>query len=381
MSVSNSKFMGRIEVEFNQQNNAVVGGRGTGKSTILEYLRWGLCDQPVDNTDSDIAPVQIKRKKMIDDTLNKMDGEVIVMFLLNDVKHIIKRNSKTQEILLKIGDADFIQTTEQEVRNLFAVEAYSQKQLSSIGVRIEELKRFVELPIKQSLDQIRSDIRDTEAKIRTAYGKKIRKREIEIELAKYHLEITSLETQLATMRKALKGLSDSDQQIIKQKTQHDNEELIIENLKNNLTRVEELVGTLKSELDEGVGKPEDDLEVQNTALIKTIKRKYAAKFGDIRKQVAVLFDLFGSASLREIHDELKQWDKAKKDFDKKYEAAKAKAKVNQQQLKQIQAGEKRIAEIKKLQMANRNALTSLGETDTVYNDLRTKWNRSPRPKN
>ncbi|PYV75514.1 MAG: hypothetical protein DMG96_16955 [Acidobacteria bacterium] len=34
MSVSNSKFMGRIEVEFNQQNNAVVGGRGTGKSTI-----------------------------------------------------------------------------------------------------------------------------------------------------------------------------------------------------------------------------------------------------------------------------------------------------------------------------------------------------------
>jgi len=40
-----------------------TGGRGTGKSTILEYLRWGLCDQPVDNTDSDIAPVQIKRKK------------------------------------------------------------------------------------------------------------------------------------------------------------------------------------------------------------------------------------------------------------------------------------------------------------------------------
>ena len=78
---------------------------------------------------------------------------------------------------------------------------------------------------------------------------------------------------------------------------------------------------------------------------------------------------------------MKQWDKAKKDFDKKCEAAKAKAKVNQQQLKQIQAGENGIAEIKKLQMANRNALTSLGETDTVYNDLRTKWNRSPRPKN
>ena len=46
MSVSNSKFLGRVEVDFNQQYNAVIGGRGTGKSTILEYLRWGLCDQP-----------------------------------------------------------------------------------------------------------------------------------------------------------------------------------------------------------------------------------------------------------------------------------------------------------------------------------------------
>ena len=59
------------------------------------------------------------------------------------------------------------------------MQAYSQKQLSSIGVRIDELKRFVELPIKQTFDQIRTDIRDAEAKIRTAYGNVIRKREIE----------------------------------------------------------------------------------------------------------------------------------------------------------------------------------------------------------
>ena len=94
MSVSNSSFLGRIEVEFNQQNNAVIGGRGTGKSTILEYLRWGLCDQPVDNTDSDFTSVQTRRKKLINDTLLKLDGEVIVTFLLNNVRHIVKRNAK-----------------------------------------------------------------------------------------------------------------------------------------------------------------------------------------------------------------------------------------------------------------------------------------------
>jgi len=43
-------------------------------------------------------------------------------------------------------------TTEQEVRNLFPMHAYNQKQLSSVGVCIGELKRFVEQPIKHVLD-------------------------------------------------------------------------------------------------------------------------------------------------------------------------------------------------------------------------------------
>jgi len=374
MSVSNSKFLGRVDIDFNGQYNAVIGGRGTGKSTILEYLRWGLCDQPVDNTDSDIAPVQTKRKKLIDDTLQKFDGEVIVTFLLNEVKHIIKRNSKTQEILLKIGDADFELTIEQEVRNLFPVQAYSQKQLSSVGVRIEELKRFVELPIKQSLDQIRSDIRDAEVKIRTAYGNLIRKKEIEAEMAKYSLEINSLTRQLAKLRKALKGLSKADQEIIERKTEYDNEEIVIENLKNELAQAEELVKTLQSEFNDTAAEQDDELEIQNKALLKSIKGKYSAKFGQIKKQIAALSDLFGTSSLREIVDEVKKWDAVKKAFEKKYEASKAKAKANQQQLKQIQGAEKRIAELKRLQMANRNALGNLGDPEMAYSVLRTRWN-------
>lgn len=374
MSVSNSAFLGRVEVDFNQQYNTVIGGRGTGKSTILEYLRWGLCDQPVENTDSDIAPVQTKRKKLIDDTLQKVDGEVIVTFLLNDVEHIIKRNSRSQEIYLKIGDAEFTQTTEQEIRNLFPVQAYSQKQLSSVGVRIEELKRFVELPIKQSLDQIQSNVHDTEAKIRTAYGNLIRKKEIEAERAKYNLEVTSLTKQLTKLRKALKGLSKAGQEIIKQKSEYDNEELIIENLKNELARAQELVETLKSEFDEEAEEQDDDLEIQNKALLKSIQRKYSAKFRQITKQITTLSDLFETASLKGIDNEVAKWDKVKKEFEKKYEAAKAKAKVNQQQLKQIRDVEKRIMELKKLQRVNRNALTALGDPETLYDELRTRWN-------
>lgn len=61
------------------------------------------------------------RWRYIDDTLQKFDREIIVTFLLNDVKHLIKRNSRSQQVLLKIEDTDLVRTTEQEVRNLFPV--------------------------------------------------------------------------------------------------------------------------------------------------------------------------------------------------------------------------------------------------------------------
>ena len=202
-----------------------------------------------------------------------------------------------------------------------------------MGVRIDELKRFVEQPIKQRLDQIRSDIRDIEAKIRSTYRNLVRKKEIEAEIAKYNLEIASLTEQLGTLRKALKGLSAADQEIIKNKTEYDNEELIIDNLKNELLRAKELVDTLESEFDEVAEEQDEDIEIQNKAVLKNIRRKYSAKFGQIQKQIAVLADLFKAASLKEIDDEVKTWDKLKKEFEKQYEAAKAKAKVNQQQLK------------------------------------------------
>ena len=371
ISVTNSKFLGPVDLDLNQQYNAIIGGRGTGKSTILEYLRWGLCDQPVESDDMDI--VQTKRKNLIDNTLQKFDGEVHVEFLLNDVKHIVKRSSKKQEILLKIGDGEFTPATEQQVRNLLPIQAYSQKQLSSVGVRIDELKRFVELPIKQELDQTRSEVRDTEAKMRSAYNDLIRMNEIEAEVDKNNVEIASSTEQLGKLRKSLKGLSEEDQKTIDQKAKFDNEEAIIENLKNELETAKDHVGTLVEALESDEEEEDEDVELENKTLIESIQKKFTSKFSEIETAVTALSNLFKPASLKTINDEIKEWEKLKTTFDKKYEAAKAKAKVNQQQLDQIQTLEKRIATLKKQQTEKRNALAALGSPETAYKGLRTKW--------
>lgn len=374
MSVSNSKFLGRVDVGFNQQYNAVIGGRGTGKSTLLEYLRWGLCDQAIDTADLDLAPIETRRSKLIADTLQKFDGEVVVTFLLNDVKHILKRSSKTQEIELKIGSGDFAPVSEQEIRNLFPVQAYSQKQLSNIGVRIDELKRFVELPIKQALDACRSSLRDNQTTLRAAYGNLVRKRELEAEIAKYKLEAASLSSQLAALRGALRGLSEKDQATIQLRSQYEGEGHVLETLQSNLGRAETLAASLDSTLGVEITMwPEATSGSVNATLVNGIRAKYLAKFAEVRAQLVVLSGLFRGTSLEDINADVESWNTLKRAFDKRYEGAKARAKDNQQQLAQIQTVEKRLAELNRVQTANQKALAALGDPETSYSDARVTW--------
>ncbi|MDZ4708775.1 MAG: AAA family ATPase, partial [Saprospiraceae bacterium] len=148
IDVTSSKFLGSFSLNFNRQYNALIGGRGTGKSTILEYLRWGLCDLP--NPPLNIeeqSEIEIRRQNLIEKTLIPYEGEVRVTFNLNGSIHIIKRNSVSKEIFLKIGKGEFELVKEEEIRKILPIQAYSQKQLSSISVRTEELKRFIQMPI------------------------------------------------------------------------------------------------------------------------------------------------------------------------------------------------------------------------------------------
>ncbi|MBK7021919.1 MAG: AAA family ATPase [Candidatus Microthrix sp.] len=108
--MSNSKFLGPLTIDFNQQYNAVIGGRGTGKSTILSYLRWGLCDQPADHdqTSSEAGSIGARQRRLIEATLFPLDAQVEVHFVINGIPHVVRRQADTGNIRLKIGGADFV---------------------------------------------------------------------------------------------------------------------------------------------------------------------------------------------------------------------------------------------------------------------------------
>ena len=82
-------FLGPVELELNPQFNAVIGGRGTGKSTLLDYLRWALCDLPANvQGDEEIGDPGSRQRRLISTTLEPTDSTVEVHFTINEIPHV-----------------------------------------------------------------------------------------------------------------------------------------------------------------------------------------------------------------------------------------------------------------------------------------------------
>ncbi len=374
VKISNSKFLGPFEIEFNPQYNAIIGGRGTGKSTILEYIRWGLCDQPMNiEMDEELATIQNRRKNLIEKTLQRFEGEVKVSFLVNNILHIVKRNSSTHELQLRIGDGEYEVCKEDDIRNLLPIQAYSQKQLSNVGVRIEELKRFIELPIRKKLEKIKFSIEEVSVNMQNVYRYFMRKKAVEHEIEKHNIEMKSLNTQANNLRKKLKGISEEDRKIIEQKESYDNEELLISNWKEEIESFHLKLVELKKTVKGSPQKIESESKIVNKENIQEIYNKMAGKYKKAVESITELEEVLKSKKSEKLDKLINEWESVKEQYDKKYEGAKNKSKSNRKQLAEIKKIEDRLLEINKELSERKKDLEQLGEPEREYKKYREEW--------
>ena len=367
IDVTNSAFLSKFQLDFNPQLNSIIGGRGSGKSTILEYLRWCLCDQTETfGNESFDTEIQRRRNNLIEKTLKDVGGEVRVFFMVNGTRHIIKRNPQSEEVLLKIGEGDFENVRPNQIQDLLPIQAYSQKQLSSISVRPEELKRFIEQPISKDLEEVKNIKEDLKSEVKDSYRKLTERKRLDTDLKKNELEITSFKLQVNKLRGGLKGISEGDKKIIDranfyttEKNKFDDIELEYKTIENSLIDLQKTLTrfNLKSN--------ENDEVVENVKIIEQLSGERSKHLEKLLEAVSQNLESH-KASNKKIEALKSEWTEIRNQFVVIYNEAKAKSSSSKTTLASIKSLEEQITKLERVIGQKKSTIGEINITEGAF---------------
>lgn len=374
ISVTNSMFLGPIELEFNSQFNAIIGGRGTGKSTILDYLRWALCDIPASvDGNEEIGDPPARQRRLIASTLAPTDSTVEIHFKINEIPHIVRRSAKSGELTLKVGDGEFAKAREADVRDLLPIQAYSQKQLSSVAVRIDELTRFVTSPIRRQLAVIDEEIGETSGKIRENYATLQRQRQLQASIERLVLTEKSLTEQAANLRASLDDVSDEDRATLEDKPRYDSAQSAADGWRQATTqaldstkRLRSTLATLVTQVHPVASPPTaltpalEDMERRTSDVLTSLETAVAGALEVLERQVAEGSD-FAAASQR-VTD-------AVETFNEEYSKVKERSTAHTAKLAELADVEKQHQAARQSLRSQRTELDALGHPETEHQHL------------
>ncbi len=378
LRVTNSKFMGPVELGLNPQYNALIGGRGTGKSTILEYLRWALCDQPPESSiDDEMPDYAARRARLVRQTLEPFDSQVEVHFLLNGIPHVVRRYAASGDVMLKVGAKELAPASTDDIRSLLPIEAYGQRQLSTVGVRLEELTRFVTRPINDQLDQIAVRETDIASAIRENYVQLQRHRSVSAAITKDTFATESLAQQTEKLRESLTGLSDDDRDTLRKKPLYDEAEQLVSTWQRRIAQSESETEHFSAAVIQALG------DVAKTVPDDMPDRQALLDLAD-ETSAALGNALAGAESARDALNTYtapgsrataltKQWRAAHETYLTQYNAAAERSTAHQSKLKELREIEQRLGELQASLTVNRDELQTLGDPATKHSELRAHW--------
>lgn len=378
VSVSTSKFLGPFALDFSPQYNAIIGGRGTGKSTILEYVRWALCDDPAAGMDdTEQTDHRTKRAKLIEKTLAAFDANAQVNFQVNGVPHSVRRHARSLDLSMKIGQGAFERCTEADVRRILPVQAYSQKQLSSVGVRLDELKRFVYAPIRQPLDDVERDFAELAATIRTQHAQFQKRRLLLQELEDAEREWRSLNEQVSARRGGLTGMRPEDQATIAEQAGYEEEEQAVETNLADLIRARKALDDLTQALQTLPTRLHLSEDTPNAALVHEMGLETAQTFDGLRQTIAEAASRLEvkGGKRRPFQITLDTWNGRREAFRTRYEEAKQRSSAHEATLAELTELESRVKVLRDRITATRASVAAVGDPEAEYGAAREQWRR------
>ena len=378
ISLSNSKFLGPFDLEFNPQYSALIGGRGTGKSTILEYLRWALCDQPPPSLEDDEMPNYLaRRKRLIDQTLKPVSGKVEVQFKVNGVPHTVRRKSQNGELTIKIAGEEMRPCSEEEVRRLLPIQAYSQKQLSDVSVRVVELLRFITAPIRNELGVIQRRLIDKDEMIKETYARVRRQRALSRTLEERELAEKSLSVQAETLRAGLTGLSDEDRTLLDRGKVFSSADHAVDSWRDGVNMFKENAERLRSTVESHLGGAEAPPTEPESDILREAFDEYSALLSDANASLVALTSRAEAMTADpETMDEgspWRRWTAKRGEFRAAYDAAVQRSSVHREKMEQLKTIEERLQAHVRETGRVREEQRSLSSAEQTHQAEREAW--------
>jgi type III restriction enzyme len=378
MRVSRSRYMGGFDLVLNPQYNAIIGGRGTGKSTCLEYLRWALCDDPVKSGQGDDLPDHVKRReRLVSETLLPFDGRIDVHLDVNGTPHVVRRDSRSGEVQLRVGQADFEPASADDIRNLMRVEAYSQRQLSIIGIRLEEVTRFVHAPIRRELEQIASREARLGTEIHSNAAAVRRSRMLAATIARDHFTVESLRQQATSIRETLSAVSADDRERLAAKPQHDAADALARGWQRATHRADAVLSSARGDIERLRADvqtaspdvlPEEDtlrlLQEETEAVLASVVEAVSSIQESLRLRTSP-----GSAA----SDLGRTWGRLQSEFESEYAEAKSRSLAHSTRLDELENVELQCRSLEANLDAQREELASLADVHFDRRELMRTW--------
>jgi ABC-type cobalamin/Fe3+-siderophores transport system ATPase subunit len=173
-----------LEIQFSPQMNTIIGGRGSGKSSVLRFLRGVFPhlrnELEIDSLKSikeDFHTFFSVYNKNRDTGVLNNGSEIDVFIHRNNEKYnvnckIVSNSPEVKVFKQESISGDYKEVNDEGITNIFQLDIFSQKQIYDIGVKTNSLRQRIDSQVPEiselngELDEIIQNYKDKATQIR-----------------------------------------------------------------------------------------------------------------------------------------------------------------------------------------------------------------------
>jgi type III restriction enzyme len=300
VKIVGATFLDIPHLALNPQYNAIIGGRGAGKSTLLEFIRFALGQSAMDTPSNDWDPTHSRRRDLLEQALSPTTGKVDIVVNMDGAIIKLSRGRVTSDqIQMEVG-ATLSVLPPRDVRSMFAVQTFSQGELSHLGQDTAEarLMELVTEPDREIFENTAQQIKQAAEEIAAQLNRRVSAWGLEQRKRRTEAELVTTYARLDALRGALSGSDPAATAIVQSSAQFEEAD---EFFRNADEQASELLSGLNSALaraSDGIARVQGQPSALDTPEIAVARRALSEvqhRLGKVRQYLSAAEERFGTS--------------------------------------------------------------------------------------